>query len=135
MLYTKESELRNGVNCLEALMNNKTNRLETVFFPCNFKDDQKWNFIPEEGGPNNIGTLINSNNGKCLTFSKENDRKGNNKVAKKKEKMLAFLAKVVKETIQKVEAPFLSDCEAIERSSSLRPMKTIQKWLMMNMKD
>ena len=120
---------------MEAIINNKTNRLEAVFLPCNFKDDQKWNFIPEEGGPTNIGALINRNSGKCLTFSKENNKKGSNKAAKKKEKMLAFLAKVVKETIQKIEAPFLSDCEAIERSSSLRPMRAIQRWHIINIKD
>ena len=120
---------------MEALMNNKTRRLEAVFLPCNFKDDQKWNFILEEDGPINTGALINKNSGMCLTFSKEVDEKGNVKVAKKKEKMLAFLAKVVKETIQKVEAPFLSDCEANGSSSVLRPTKTFQRWLMMNMKD
>ena len=114
-------------------MNNRTHRLEAVFLPCNFKIDQKWNFIREEGGPINTGALINRNSGMCLTFSKEME--GNSKFSKKKEKMLAFLAKVVKETIQKVEAPFLSDCEANRSSSGFRPTKTFQRWLMMNMKD
>ena len=120
-------ELRNGVNCMEALMNNKTKRIGAVFLSCNFKDEQKWDFKLEENGSNNVGIIINRRSGKCLTFKAEQN---SSDISKKKEKMLAFLAKVVKETMEKVEAPYISDCEKIRNSTVSNQWKETQLWHM-----
>ena len=44
MLYTKDMELRNGINCIEPISNNKTKRSEAFFMPCDFQSKQKWKF-------------------------------------------------------------------------------------------
>ena len=73
MLFTKDMELRNGINCIEPLLNNNTERTEAVFLPCNFQDEQKWKFIEV----NNGGMLINVATGKCLTFTNEQEKRDN----------------------------------------------------------
>ena len=120
-------ELRNGVNCMEALLNNKTKRIGAVFLSCNFKDEQKWDFKVEENGSDNVGIIINRGSGQCLTFKR---KQKSIDVSKKKEKMLAFLAKVVKETMEKVEAPYISDCEKIRNSTVSNQWKESQLWHM-----
>ena len=125
-------ELRNGVNCMDSLLNNKTKRLEAVFLPCSFKHDQKWDFKQDGNESYDKGIIINRGSGKCLTFEKEYDNNLNSNVSKKKETMLTFLAKVVKETIEKVEVPYISDCEKLRNSTASNLWKESQLWLMNN---
>ena len=117
---------------MESLLNNKTKRLEAVFLPCNFKDDQKWDFKQDGNESYDKGIIINRGSGKCLTFEKEYDNNLNSNVSKKKETMLAFLAKVVKETIEKVEVPYISNCEKLRNSTASNLWKESQLWLMNN---
>ena len=123
-------ELRNGVNCMEAVFNNKTKRLEVGFFPCNFKDEQKWDFKQEEHGSSNSGQIIDRKNGKCLMFSKENVDNAQSDIRKKKEKMIAFLSKIVKETVMKAEVPYVSDCELMHNAAGSTNNNKFQKWQM-----
>ena len=123
-------ELRNGVNCMEPVFNNHTKRLEVGFFPCNFKDDQKWDFKQEEHGSSNGGQIIDRKNGKCLMFAKENADNAQSDIKKKKEKMIAFLSKIVKETIMKAEVPYVSDCESIENATDSTINNKLQNWRM-----
>ena len=125
-------ELRNGVNCMEPVFNNNTKHLEVGFFPCNFKDEQKWDFKQEEYGSSNGGQIIDRKNGKCLMFAKENVDNAQTDIIKKKEKMIAFLSKIVKETVMKAEVPYVSDCELIQNTAGSTINNKFQKWQMKN---
>ena len=62
-------ELRHGVNCIEPILNKKTQKIEAVFLPCNFKDEQKWKLLSlSESNSVNDGKLSNVASGQCLTF-------------------------------------------------------------------
>lgn len=110
ILYTMDMELRNGINCIEPLFNNKTGRLEAVFLPCNFQPEQQWKFEKSNDGENERGTLINVGNRKCLTFNSAEEQSGGTKY-KRKNNMLSFLAKVVKESVEEVQTPYIYNCE------------------------
>ena len=113
MLITKDMEVRNGINCIEPLLNNNTERIEAVFLPCNFQDEQKWKFVEKAGDLNNDdtinGMLINVASGKCLTFA--NTEKRDTKESMKKSKMLSMLAKLVRDSVDKVQSPYLLTCD------------------------
>ena len=120
MLYTKDMELRNGINCIEPVLNNKTKRTEAFFMPCDFQAKQKWKFdkISDTG----IGRLINIDTRQCLHFSSKDF--GLEQKLKKRNKMLSFLAKVVKDTVEEIQTPYLSDCK---ESPQPPPIKS-QAW-------
>ena len=120
MLYTKDMELRNGINCIEPISNNKTKRSEAFFMPCDFQSKQKWKF--EKSSDTGIGTLKNVETGECLDFSSKDF--GLQVKQKKKNKMLSFLAKVVKETVEDIQAPYLSECTRSIES----PLITSHAW-------
>ena len=105
-----DMELRNGINCIEPLFNNKTGRLEAVFLPCNFQPEQQWKFEKSNDRENERGTLVNVGNRKCLTFSSSEEQSGGTKY-KRKNNMLSFLAKVVKESVEEVQTPYIYNCE------------------------
>ena len=101
-------ELRNGINCIEPLLNNNTERTEAVFLPCNFQDEQKWKFVEV----NNGGMLLNVATGKCLTFTTTEKKDAKDKeTSMKKSKMLSMLAKLVRDSVDKVQSPYLSTCD------------------------
>ena len=120
MLYTKDMELRNGINCIEPVLNNKTKRAEAFFMPCDFQAKQKWKF--DKSSDTGIGRLINIDTRQCLHFSSKDF--GLEQKLKKRNKMLSFLAKVVKDTVEEIQTPYLSDC----KESLQPPPITSQAW-------
>ena len=118
---------------MEPVLNNKTKKLDAIFNPCNFKDEQKWDYVQVENGSGDGGQIINKKTGHCLTFDKQNGDSAKADTKKKKEKMLSFLSKIVKETIMKAEIPYISDCEMIENLSGPIISKELQKWRMTNL--
>ena len=124
MLFTKDMELRNGINCIEPLLNNNTARTEAMFLPCNFQDEQKWKFIEV----NNGGILINVATGKCLTFTNEQEKRDtkDKETSMKKSKMLSMLAKLVRDSVDKVQSPYLLTCDKSTSSNIFQS----QIWLL-----
>ena len=107
-------ELRHGVNCMEPIINKKAQKIEAVFLPCNFKDEQKWKLLSlSESNSVNDGKLSNVASGQCLTF-KNKDEKANvsRKNDKKKNKMLSMLTNIVKDSVEKSKSPYLVNCES-----------------------
>ena len=109
-------ELRNGINCIEPVFNNKTKRPEAFFMPCDFQAKQKWKF--EESSDTGIGRLINIDTRQCLHFSSKDF--GLEQKLKKRNKMLSFLAKVVKDTVEEIQTPYLSDCKESPRPTPIK---------------
>ena len=134
LLYTKNMELRNGVNCIEPLFNKKSEKLEAVFLPCNFQPEQKWIFEIRTGKEIVNGMLINLATGKCLTFESTTmkvkvhvgSKDKNDKDVKNK--LLSFLTKVVKESVEKVQTPYIFNCKKSNNSHTFQS----QIWLMGN---
>ena len=107
-------ELRHGVNCMEPISSKKAQKIEAVFLPCNFKDEQKWKLLSlSESNSVNDGKLSNVASGQCLTF-KNKDEKANisRKNVQKKNKMLSMLTNIVKDSVEKMQSPYLSNCES-----------------------
>ena len=106
-------ELRHGVNCMEPSFNKETKKFEALFFPCDFKEEQKWEFlgIPESADINH-GKLFHLSSEKCLTF-KNKDEKANSsrKNVTNKNKILSMLTKIVKDSVEKMKSPYLVECE------------------------
>ena len=119
-------ELRNGINCIEPLFNNKTKKLEAVFLPCNFQDEQKWTFEELTNDDIDCGLLRNVASAKCLTFSSTEKSDTKEKSSMKKSKMLSMLAKLVKESVEKVDPPYLMPCDKSQNSDILSD----QKWIL-----
>ena len=121
-------ELRNGINCIEPLLNNNTQSTEAVFLPCNFQDEQKWNFFKLNNDQDvNSGMLINVATEKCLTFTNimKQDSDNDNR-SMKKSKMLSMLATLVRDSVDKVQSPYLITCD---KSTSSINFKS-QIWLL-----
>ena len=134
LLYTKNMELRNGVNCIEPLFNKKSQKLAAVFVPCNFQPEQKWVFEKRTGKEIVNGMLINVATGKCLTFESTTMQVKMHTGSKvkihkdTKNKMLSFLTKVVKESVEEVQTPYIFNCKKSNNSRTFHS----QIWLMGN---
>ena len=138
LLHTKYMELRNGINCIEALFNNDTQKLEVDFVPCNFQDEQKWIFQKRTGTEMVSGMLVNVATRKCLVFQTPGrdvnvhiaraDKYSKKELSRKKNKVLEYLAKVVKESVEEVQTPYMFDCATSSDSHTFRS----QTWLLGN---
>ena len=106
-------ELRHGVNCMEPSFNKETKLFEALFFPCDFKDEQKWKFLSiSESADINHGKLFNVASEKCLTFNNKDEKaKISRKSNKKKNKILSMLTSIVKDSVEKMKSPYLLECE------------------------
>ena len=106
-------ELRNGVNCMEPSFNKETKLFEALFFPCDFKDEQKWKFLSiSESADINHGKLFNVASEKCLTFNNKDEKaKISRKSNKKKNKILSMLTSIVKDSVETMKSPYLLECE------------------------
>ena len=114
ILYTKAMELRHAVQCIEPIFNNETQKIEAVFLPCNFQDEQKWKFLSlsQYSYASNHGKLSNVASGQCLTFNNKEKANTQRKKLKKKNKVLSMLTNIVKDSIEKMKSPHLFKCDS-----------------------
>ena len=122
-------ELRNGVNCMEPSFNKETKKFEALFFPCDFKDEQKWKFLgTSESADINHGKLFNVASEKCLTFNNKDEKaKISRKSNKKKNKILSMLTSIVKDSVEKMKSPYLLECE--DNKVNI-PLFHLQTWVL-----
>ena len=122
-------ELRHGVNCMEPSFNKETKMFEALFFPCNFKAEQKWEFLGiSESADINHGKLLNVASEKCLTFNNKDEKaKISRKSDKKKNKILSMLTSIVKDSVEKMKSPYLLECE--DNKVNI-PLFHLQTWVL-----
>ena len=108
-------ELRHGVHCIEPILNKETQKIEAVFLPCNFQDEQMWEFLglSQTSEASNYGQLSNVASGQCLTFNVDNEKANTpRKNVRVKNKVLSMLTNIVKDSVEKMKSPHLFKCDS-----------------------